>query len=448
MKKNEMIYRAIGGISDDKAADAYLYTSEKQKNYRLRTVLYGIGVAALICSFFVLSSVLLKVSGPKTDPASSGEISNTEEQTEIMYLESERIPDCKDPSAVTPDTEELKIDELYKMEPYKDFMPVTIPNLFTNFDVYRIVPGEYKQNDGNLRYVDEEWHIYLGAPDSNGIDTNWIDITIKKLDESEAENVIDADKLSVPVIENSRFLCSDPYGNRTWKLMLTYSVAFKADGCEIIYRYTKLSGEVTDKSTPVNPTPADYAALDAESQLSPEYLFVMITSAPYFKDHPVSQDAETVNGKTISFSTDDVTLALEFDSDKYSFYSIIELTATLKNHSDHDITVIVPVTAPKHDSHTEIQISIFREDNETVRLKDMDTYGIYYETAESYLTLKPGEEYVQKMRFTGDIEAFNSVPQGGVEMVGVYTVTATVKFADSEGNPAEELVGKCEINIG
>ena len=172
------------------------------------------------------------------------------------------------------------------MEPYKDFMPMISPNLFSDFDVYRIVPGEYTQADGNTRYVDEEWHIYLGAPDSKGIDTNWYEITIKKLDEIKAENVIDADKLSVSLIESSRRVISDPYGNRSWKLMLTYSVAFKADGCEIIYKYSKLSGEIADKSTPVNPTADDYAALDAESQLSPEYLFEIITSAPYFKDHP------------------------------------------------------------------------------------------------------------------------------------------------------------------
>ncbi|MBO4423573.1 MAG: hypothetical protein J5879_09045 [Clostridia bacterium] len=69
MKKNEKIYRAIGGISDDKAADAYLVTSEKQKSHVLRKIFAGIGVAALVCSFFVLSFVLLKVSGPLNQPA-------------------------------------------------------------------------------------------------------------------------------------------------------------------------------------------------------------------------------------------------------------------------------------------------------------------------------------------------------------------------------------------
>ncbi len=450
MKKNEMIYRAIGGISEEKAADAYLYTSEKQKNYRLRAVFSGVGIAAIVCSFFVLSFVLLKVSGPKTDPASSGEgvsdaLTNTENGTA-----SERILDQNDPSAVIPDTEKLKIDELYKMEPYKDFIPVTIPNLFTNFDVDIIVPGEYKQNNGKSRYVDEEWNIYIGAPDSNGKDTNWLDITIKKLDEKEAENVVDADKLSTSLIKNSRVLYSDPYGNRTWKLMLRYSVTFKADGCEIIYRYTKLSGEITDKSSPVNPTADDYAALDAESQLSPEYLFEMITSAPYFKDHPVSLDEKNENGNKKSFSADDtgVALTLEFNSDRYDFLSVIELTAKLKNTTDHAVTIIVPVNAPEHNSHQEIQIGIYKANNETVRFKDMDTYNVPFDLGESYMTLKPGEEYVQKMRFTGDIEAFNSVPQGAVERIGVYTVSARVMFADGNGSPSGEFVYNFDINIG
>lgn len=69
MKKKEAIYRAIGGVSEDKVADAYLNTSEKQKNNVLRKVFAGIGVAALVCSFFVLSFVLLKVSGPLNQPA-------------------------------------------------------------------------------------------------------------------------------------------------------------------------------------------------------------------------------------------------------------------------------------------------------------------------------------------------------------------------------------------
>ena len=450
MKKKELLYRAVGNLDDGTVNDAMEHEVECRDHSRLFAVLEGVAIVAVVCGLIAFSFVLMKFAGPKNDPAASGDEITTAEQTEVTYPESERIPDCKDPGAVIPDTEKLNIDELNEMEPYKDFIPVTIPNLFTNFDVYRIVPGEYKQNNGKSRYVDEEWNIYIGAPDSNGKDTNWLDITIKKLDEKEAENVVDADKLSTSLIKNSRVLYSDPYGNRTWKLMLRYSITFKADGCEIIYRYTKLSGEVTDKSSPVNPTPADYAALDAESQLSPEYLFEMITSAPYFKDHPVPTDTEAENGQTKSFIIDntDVTLSLEFNSDKYSFFSVIELTATLKNNSDHEITVIVPVTAPEHNSHEEIQVSIYRADNETVRLKDIDTYGVPFDTKESYLTLKPGEEYVQKMRLTGDYEAFTSVPQGAIEEIGVYTVTATVKFADSEGNQAGELVGKCELNIG
>ena len=445
MKNNMALYKAMGNIDDNIIKETDDYQAEKKDRSRLFTALEAVAVVAVVCGFVVLSMVLTKISGPKTDPAASRE-EITDALTDAVYPDPDRIPDKSDPSAVTPVKQELTGDELYALEAYKDFLPKTLPNLFTDSYAYRIVPGEYKQNDGKTRYVDEEWYIYLGAPDSDGIDTNWLDITIKKLDEKEAENVVDADKLSTSLIKNSRVLYSDPYGNRTWKLMLRYSITFKADGCEIIYRYTKLSGEVTDKSSPVNPTPADYAALDKESQLSPEYLFTMITSAPYFEAHPVTE----YEASKQRFCVEDTgkTLTLEFNSDKYGFNSVMELTATLRNDTDHDVTILVPVTAPEHSSHKEIQIDIYREDNNTVRFTDMDTYGVCFETAESYLTLKPGEEYVQKMRMTGDIEAFTSVPQGAVEQIGVYTCIATVRFADSEGNPAGEIVGRFEINIG
>ena len=113
MRKNEMIYRAIGGISDDKAADAYLYTSEKQKNYRLRNVLYGIGVAALICSFFVLSFVLLKVSGPKTDPAAVGTDTGTEQVTETE-TETKIETETRDPSYLDDEFFKKLYDDIYK----------------------------------------------------------------------------------------------------------------------------------------------------------------------------------------------------------------------------------------------------------------------------------------------------------------------------------------------
>jgi hypothetical protein len=83
LKKKEIIYRAIGNISEDMAADAYLNISEKQKSHRLRAIFGGIGAAALVCSFFVLSFVLLRFSGPRTDPPSdSGTATDTETVTD------------------------------------------------------------------------------------------------------------------------------------------------------------------------------------------------------------------------------------------------------------------------------------------------------------------------------------------------------------------------------
>lgn len=127
MKKNEMIYRAIGGISEEKAADAYLYTSEKQKNYRLRTVFSGVGIAAIVCSFFVLSFVLLKVSGPKTGPAASGEISNTEEQTEA---EITTYPFETVVREGLIEAYSITFEEIYKKEPYCELLPTRFPKIY------------------------------------------------------------------------------------------------------------------------------------------------------------------------------------------------------------------------------------------------------------------------------------------------------------------------------
>ena len=82
MKNKEVLYRAIGGVSEDKIADAYEYTAKKQKNYRLRSVLYGVGIAAIVLSFFVMSFVLLKISGPRTElPADGSAAAETEAET-------------------------------------------------------------------------------------------------------------------------------------------------------------------------------------------------------------------------------------------------------------------------------------------------------------------------------------------------------------------------------
>ena len=80
--KSDDLYKAMGNIDDKIIKDAEAYQAEKREHPHLRAVFYGIGVAALICSFFVLSFVLLKVSGPRTDPATSGEESTVQTETE------------------------------------------------------------------------------------------------------------------------------------------------------------------------------------------------------------------------------------------------------------------------------------------------------------------------------------------------------------------------------
>ncbi len=94
MKRSEILYNAMSGISEDKIADAYEYRGYNKKRAVLRAVLKGAGIVAVFCWFIALSFILIKISGPKItdDPftASTGAADSTgdiQSETENVYTD-------------------------------------------------------------------------------------------------------------------------------------------------------------------------------------------------------------------------------------------------------------------------------------------------------------------------------------------------------------------------
>ena len=425
MRKNEMIYRAIGGISDDKAADAYLNTSEKQKNYRLRNVLYGIGVAALICSFFVLSSVLLKVSGPKTDPAASGEESAI--QTDTEKTETDKAEETRSSgfyAFVENPVKNMKAEEFYQIELYKNFLPAEIPENYVDFYSFRYVPGDYLCDDGTYKTVSEHGSIsFRDSTVNNGYDYIQLNVIV-----FENEDRPVTEKLSVSDVHRGIF-----HEGHDGQMLagIEYSLClFTDDGWWVTYEY-KVFPETINTIT----------AKD---------LYDLAITAPYFKDHPIAKDDTSLNKiASLTRDYDGLTLSVDIETlgDCVTFTSLFDVTATLKNTTDNDVTIVVPVSSPAKESHREIQLSIVKKDNENIRFKDLDTYGVYFETAESYLTLKPGEEYVQKMRLTGDENLIQETEQSWFDEFGTFICRAEFrKLSDvNDNSKSDECVLEFEI---
>ena len=146
--KSDDLYKAMGNIDDKIIKDAEEYQAEKREHPHLRAVFYGIGVAALICSFFVLSFVLLKVSGPKTDPAATAD-SEAETTADLQADETEKtntpavtsdteIPHTDEPDTEAPDTE---------AEPVQKLQDKALIKLYSN-----VYDGFVHIKDGRLVY--------------------------------------------------------------------------------------------------------------------------------------------------------------------------------------------------------------------------------------------------------------------------------------------------------
>lgn len=101
MKRKEILYNAISGISEGKVADAYEYSNKKEKNTTLMRALKIAGVAAVFCSFIVLSLVLLKISGPNVkndpDPVSTPVTSNEIVPGIDSFVGNETMPPDTEP---------------------------------------------------------------------------------------------------------------------------------------------------------------------------------------------------------------------------------------------------------------------------------------------------------------------------------------------------------------
>ncbi len=412
MKKNEALYRAIGGISEEKAADAYLYTSEKQKNYRLRAVFSGVGIAAIVCSFFVLSFVLLKVSGPKTGPAATGAEESSVET--MLEADTEAITtENAGTETITEDTAmDMTLEELFKTKSYKYFMPTEVPDDFIDFYSSIQASGERLLNLSEYKTKLVNNSIQLTNKVAlNNYDYVQLMIIVAKY------NFVATEKLSASDVEVGVY--HESFNGEPIKPGINYSLQWVTkEGFCVSYHF---------KVYPFSGNP-----------IKAKDLFDLAITAPFFKDHPIAAgEVNEPNKVSLTGDYEGVVLTVEFGSDRYCFTSLVDVAATLKNNTDHDITIVVPVTSTDKASHQEIQVSVFKKDNEDIRLKDLDTYGVPFDTGESYLTLKPGEEYVQKMRMTGDSDHYEETNQKSQSVFGVYTCRATFRLLNGETNTLE-----------
>ena len=286
----------MSGISENSAADAYEYADTKKKNTALRKILYGAGIAAIFCSFIALSFVLLKISGPKNVPdeinnaAAGSEMITGIETEKKTETEAEAVPATETEAEAVPATETKKSESLdfvenpvvwcssesfYKTEPYKYFMPEKIPENFVDYASCRWVAGEYLCRDGEYHTVKEKGFITLRnntADNGDGyIDLNIIIIQLESDEIKAAEDYFDPAKLSVDNVEVGRF--GEVYDHGVELSGMNYSLAYSAGGCLITYHYKVFSASTVTVDDNIR-----------------QYLFDIVTSSQYFKDHPLSAD--------------------------------------------------------------------------------------------------------------------------------------------------------------
>ena len=272
MKRKEILYEALNGISEGKAADAYEYTNYNRKKVVFQNVLRGAGIAAIICSFIVASFILQALSGPKpvpddTNTAAVGSEIITEAETE-KETEAESATEAAESAEEkiytdggSVDVDHPTIEELYQTEPYKDFLPSYIPDELVYKWASRFIPGEYLQEDGAYYKQIEIIIIHFSTVEGSNSE-NSLNI-IMYHDTNEAWT--SADEISVSCIEHGGYAAGVDF-----EPGVRYTLAFTADGWEIGYQYKHLCSE--------------------EELLTPEELFDIVTSSQYFKDHPLSAD--------------------------------------------------------------------------------------------------------------------------------------------------------------
>ena len=451
MKKNELLYRAIGDINDKTAADAYESGGENSgRGQRVRTVLSVAAAVIAVAGLFVFSMFLLTytvwnkntdkgpVTGKTEDTADNMQITVADDVTgdEPKYSESGEQFEAV--------VEHPTLEELYELETYAELLPAYFPEGFEVVSITRYLPGSYQNAAGGTEVILESCTLYLEnkaqAKDEDGKKYDGISVTVRKRTD-EDKSIKSADTVSADGIRT--LIYEDPYGDRSVKLMMKYVTTFAADEWVYAFEYSKLLCNDGDRSVPVTVEASDYNAVQQAPGLSVGEVFDLITSAPYFRTHPVNNGYEEEK-PYFEKDFDGVTVSVQFDSDSCSFDSLINVTAKIQNNTDHDITVYRPVDSER--SHTEINVDIFRPDSTNVRLKDIDTYGVEFNDAISYMTVKAGQTYVQNMRFTGNREVFGS--RGGVEARGDYKVAVCVVLAEGDNDAAEILSFDFEITLG
>lgn len=143
MKRGEILYNALSGINENKIADAYEYRDNRKKEI-FHNVLKGAGIAAIFCSFIVLSFLLLNLNGPRIteDPftASSGNAENTCEIT--ADASSDSGESTEEPNVETVSLKNCPDDTFYSMstkESYEKYGIISLKG--NNFD--RMFDGVY-----------------------------------------------------------------------------------------------------------------------------------------------------------------------------------------------------------------------------------------------------------------------------------------------------------------
>lgn len=108
-------------------------------------------------------------------------------------------------------------------------------------------------------------------------------------------------------------------------------------------------------------------------------------------------DTDGITGRSYSTSPYWSKVKLTVTTDKYVYKKgeKIKITATLKNNSENEIKIRVPVTGSN--THSEITTVISKDYGDP--LIDVDTFDKDFGGEVSYITLAPGETYTQEMTF-------------------------------------------------
>ncbi|MBQ7698852.1 MAG: hypothetical protein IJT49_00745 [Clostridia bacterium] len=450
MKKNELLYRAIGDIKDKTVADAYNTETVNGKGYRVRTAFSVAAAVIAVAGLFAFSAFLLRFTVKDNTGSAATETGKetAADQSETKIKETEQTEAVTEP-VYEPESgvKRPTLEEFYNIYPYSELLPKSFPPDFELLESSRSASS----NIGEAGYITLVKNTDGAAINANGENNKdlykreSITVTIGENDVYKNNKTIRANSFSEESIKDSLIVYEDPWNDGNFKLGMTYSGYYYTDKYAVSFRYNKYLP--ADESGIVTKAEArDYDALFEMPGLSAIDLFNMITSAQYFKTHPISDLGEKEPVRPYyEGEINGIALTLEFGSDKYSWLSLINVTATLKNNTDHEIQIYRPVISYDIESHTEISLDIYRPDNTSVRLKDIDTYDVPFDTAESWLALAPGEEYVQKMRFTGDRQSFGE--QGAIERDGYYNVDAAVSYTEGT-NDIRHITFGSQIVLG